>query len=331
MADKLRLIDAEITACRSKMAQLGTGLLRAENATPDALTLRQPMRSTPSSLTIFPYPFTVFIRKSKIVKVLWRQVVSEVEKKRQFEKLIEMKAFKDWCDNFEQALLDQIDFEHIYIHDCDFAGPTRLLFLKFSTDMKYNNAFVEQFRKLTPHKNTPSISDIVFMRGASVAILMVLKCEDGFDRVILTKQTRVPVGKYALEEIPAGMLDESGDFAGVAAKEIQEETGLTIHTDDLVPLTPIASSYPSPGGCDEGIRFFLYQPVLVKTYTREEITALQNKNTGNLEEGEVISLNIVKLQELREYTQDMKTMAALYLYDKYTDRPHSYRDVPITL
>ena len=234
-----------------------------------------------------------------------------------------MKAFKDWCGNFEQELLDKVEFEHIYIHDLDMAGP-RVLFVKFSTDMKYNQSFVDQFRtKRGPKAPLPSISDIVFMRGASVAILMVLTCEDGQQKVILTKQTRVPVGAYALEEIPAGMLDDSGDFLGTAALEIEEETGITINQRDLINLTPKAASFPSPGGCDEGMKFFLYTPT--EPYTDEQIRGLQNKATGKLEEGEVISLKIVPLQVLREFTNDMKTMAALYLYDRHTNRYGSNR------
>lgn len=34
-------------------------------------------------------------------------------------------------------------------------------------------------------------------------------------------------------EPPAGMLDESGDFVGTAAKEIEEETGIIVSQDNL--------------------------------------------------------------------------------------------------
>ena len=54
-------------------------------------------------------------------------------------------------------------------------------------------------------------------------------------------------------EAPAGMIDESGDFTGVAAKEIQEETGIKITKDQLKPL---GSYYPSCGACEEEL--FIY-------------------------------------------------------------------------
>ena len=48
-------------------------------------------------------------------------------------------------------------------------------------------------------------------------------------RAILTIQPRIPAGSLTFAEIPAGMLDDAGSFAGAAAKEIQEETGLTMN------------------------------------------------------------------------------------------------------
>ena len=89
--------------------------------------------------------------------------------------------------------------------------------------------------------------------------------------VILTVQPRVPAGSLAMVELPAGMLD--GDtFAGGAAKEIKEETGLEIPEADLTNMTELALAgvpqdkeqlqsavYPSCGGSDEFIPIFLWQ------------------------------------------------------------------------
>lgn len=40
------------------------------------------------------------------------------------------------------------------------------------------------------------------------------------------------MGRFTLE-IPAGMLDESDNFSGVAAKEIKEETGISIEHNEM--------------------------------------------------------------------------------------------------
>jgi hypothetical protein len=58
------------------------------------------------------------------------------------------------------------------------------------------------------------------MRGGAVAILVVLRC-DGEEWALCCRQPRLPVGSGGFLEIPAGMLDGSGHFAGVAAKEMK--------------------------------------------------------------------------------------------------------------
>ena len=64
------------------------------------------------------------------------------------------------------------------------------------------------------------------------------------------------------------------------------------------------------GGCDEFLKFCLYEKVMSK----EKIEELEGKCTGNREEGEEIKIKIVKLKHLAETCPDMKTLTALYLY-----------------
>ena len=54
-------------------------------------------------------------------------------------------------------------------------------------------------------------------------------------RVILTLQ-------LCIAELSAGMLDEAGLFAGGAAKEIEEETGLQVPANELITMTQLALS-----------------------------------------------------------------------------------------
>lgn len=61
-----------------------------------------------------------------------------------------------------------------------------------------------------------------------MSVLTILRCNDKSDKedqVLLTLQPRIPVASLAFPEIPAGMLDGSGNFSGTAAREIYEETG----------------------------------------------------------------------------------------------------------
>ena len=150
------------------------------------------------------------------------------------------------------------------------------------------------------------------------------------DYAILAVQPRVPTGSLSFIELPAGMLDDSGTFAGAAAKEIQEETGLEFSSEDLIDLTQLAGQvitssstspeseehlqnaiYPSPGGSDEFIPIFLAR----KSMRKHQIEELKGKLTGLRDHGEKITLKIVKLDEVWKVAwRDGKTLAAMALY-----------------
>ena len=144
--------------------------------------------------------------------------------------------------------------------------------------------------------------------------------------MILTLQPRIPAGSLALAELPAGMLDDSGTFAGGAAKEIEEETGLKVPEDQLINLTELAlpstedttgerlqkAMYPSAGGCDEFIPLFLHQ----RRVKRDTLEDWQGKLTGLREHGEKITLKLVRLEDLwKEGGRDAKALGAWGLYD----------------
>ena len=133
-------------------------------------------------------------------------------------------------------------------------------------------------------------------------------------------------------ELPAGMLDDSGTFAGGAAKEISEETGLDVPAEDLINLTELAISsssssssddvddeeklqravYPSAGGCDEFVAIFLWQ----KRVPRTQLKEWQGKLTGLREHGEKITLMLCPLERMwRVGGRDAKILAAWALYD----------------
>ena len=212
---------------------------------------------------------------------------------------IESKPFQEWKESIEGH--KGLRVKKVTIQGIDMFGP-RVGFVKFKADVELDGQFVP---------------GIVFMRGGAVAILVVLVSGDE-EYVVLTKQARVPIGEISYPEIPAGMLDGNGEFAGVAAKELKEEADLHIRSSELIDMTNLAYGskfrgvYPSPGGCDEYIRLFLYK----REVTVEELTAIRGKSgLGDREEGELISLDVVPLSELYTATSDGKALAALCLYD----------------
>ncbi|KAK0632185.1 hypothetical protein B0T14DRAFT_418716 [Immersiella caudata] len=195
------------------------------------------------------------------------------------------------------------------------------------------------FLKLTSNVSTSdgeSLPGAVFLRGASVAMLVMLIPDDAPTNtderyVLLTVQPRIAAGSLEFVELPAGMVDEEDNFAGTAAKEIKEELGLEIHKSELMNLSDLAAGivecgedkvlgdgnlprgvYPSPGGCDEFIPIFAHE----RRIPRAQLGEWTGKLTGLREEGEKITLKLVRLQDVwKEAARDGKTLAALALWE----------------
>ncbi|KAJ5908105.1 hypothetical protein N7495_000787 [Penicillium taxi] len=245
------------------------------------------------------------------------------------DELLLFPAFKIWMSTLQHSLARQKTVSHefhqnpyilrqIDIQSTDRFGGGRLGFVKLKADV--SNSLGEK------------LPGIVFLRGGSVGMLLILQPDhlpaehDHGKRAILTVQPRIPAGSLAFSEIPAGMLDDSGTFSGAAAKEIQEETGLSVQQSELTDMTALAlqsvnetangeklqkAFYPSAGGSDEFIPLFLCQ----KRMPLKEIEQLQGKLTGLRKDGEMITLKLVPLENLwKEGLRDGKTLAAWALY-----------------
>lgn len=205
----------------------------------------------------------------------------------------------DWA-----ARLDpEISVKSIEIQSVDLFGP-RVGFIKMKT---------------LPICRGVAVPGIVFLRGGAVSILVELRCGDA-RWALCCRQARVPAGSAGFLEIPAGMLDGSGKFAGVAAKELEEEAGLEVREEELIDLTELAygseprllGMYPSVGACDEFLRLYY----MVKEVSEEELATLHGRVGGCIEEGESIVLELVPLDQLWCRAPDAKTLASLLLVDK---------------
>ncbi|KAL4943394.1 hypothetical protein BDV06DRAFT_221233 [Aspergillus oleicola] len=242
------------------------------------------------------------------------------------EALSQFPAFRVWFSTLQRSLSRQQHPSHEFHKDpyvlrkidvqaVDFFGGGRLGFVKLKADVSSGGG--------------ESLPGSVFLRGGSVGMLLLLQPDDvpkssEDDKwAVLTVQPRIPAGSLAFSEIPAGMLDDSGAFAGKAAEEIKEETGLEISQSELLDMTSLAlgdqadgetlqqAVYPSPGGSDEFIPLFLCD----KRMPRKDIEALQGKLTGLRQHGEKITLKTVQLRDLwKEGIRDGKTLAAWALY-----------------
>ena len=150
------------------------------------------------------------------------------------------------------------------------------------------------------------IHGALFMRGDAVAMLIILK-DKNKKWVVLTSQPRFPAGVYESIEIPAGMMDDKGDFVSTAAREIEEEVGIKVDSENLVYLDEFNASC---GGSDEVIKLYYCEIDMPE----EEIKKLHGKITGVEHEHEMLKVLIVPFDELPEHTRDPKSVLA---YCKY--------------
>ncbi|ETS84300.1 hypothetical protein PFICI_02325 [Pestalotiopsis fici W106-1] len=223
----------------------------------------------------------------------------------------------------------------VTIQSFDLFGGKRVGFLKLQADVR--NARDE------------SLPGAIFLRGPSVAMLVLLVPDDveagsareaEERRVVLTVQPRIPAGSLGFVELPAGMVD-NGTFAGAAAKEIEEELGLVIEESELTNLSDLVAGaqgsdaqpqqqqrsggssvdvdedlpeavYPSAGGCDEFIPVFVHE----RRVARESLDEWTGKLTGLRDDGERITLKLIKMKDLwKEGRRDAKCLAAVALWE----------------
>ncbi|KAL1605258.1 hypothetical protein SLS60_004802 [Paraconiothyrium brasiliense] len=280
-----------------------------------------------------------------------------------------MPAYKNWLTGLLQNLALQQNPHHVFhknqykLRSVDLQAPTwfpagkppgKLGFLKAQCAIEADH--LEDGKKLW-------LPGAVFLRGGSVGVLIIIQPYDGEEKErqkldeeqepellsVLAIQPRIAAGSLAFAELPAGMLDDSGDLGGKAGEEIKEEVGITVNKSDLFNMSEAAvrdihqqpstnyndedtfretvqdSMYPSPGGCDE----FLPLMLLQKRLSRQEIENLQSRNTGLREEGEVITLKVVPFKNLwREGGRDAKCLAALGLYENLKREGGILPDMP---
>jgi ADP-sugar diphosphatase len=245
------------------------------------------------------------------------------------EQLLSYPAFKTW----RKTILHSLSLQSKANHEFN-KSPYKLREIEvqsvdwFGSGEKKRLGFVK-FKAQITNDTGEHLPGAVFMRGSSVAMLLVLQPDDVKEdeesekHVLLTVQPRLAAGSLAFAEIPAGMLDDAGGFSGGAAKEIEEETGLVVKDEDLIDLTALAlldeenveklqkGVFTTPGACDEFVPIFLYQ----KRLPRKELEEFRGKLTGLRDEGEKITLKVVKLDDIwKEGARDAKTLSAWALY-----------------
>ncbi len=213
------------------------------------------------------------------------------------EDVIASPRFRSWVERLEAGLL----VTSIHFQSVDFFG-SKVGFIKMQVTA-------------TDPDEVP-LPGIVFLRGDSVTVFVVLECE-GREYAAFAAQARVAVGQLHFMEIAGGMCDKDGTFTGQAALELQQELGLRIHRKDLVDLVATASQgrvqslFPSHGACDEALAVLLYRTSI----SREALDHLNGRQGGVHEEGERTHVRIVPLEAIFSVSRNETAWLAYLLYE----------------
>ena len=260
------------------------------------------------------------------------------------DELLGFGPFTTWLSTLQESLaLQQSNPSHPF-----FASPYALRSINIQSVDHFRGGSDRKigFLKLQAEISNDDGQELpgsIFLRGGSVSMLVVLRPSDVNPErseyedeacVILTVQPRIPAASLSFVELPAGMIDQEGNFKGTAAKEIEEELSVKIEEHELIDLTKLAleehpapagesgktlkeklqlAMYPSPGGSDE------YMPIFYcsKHVARDQLQSWEGKMTGLREHGEMISLRVVKLRNLWwAGARDSKCLSAYALYQE---------------
>ena len=144
---------------------------------------------------------------------------------------------------------------------------------------------------------TGHIVDMEVVRHPGSVVLLPVP-EPG--KIILIRQYRYTIDRW-IWELPAGTLKPNENADAAAARECEEEIGLTPHK-----VTAVGSYYPTPGFCDE----------LMNYYRCEDLREPAADSTVKKDEDEDIEPRTFTIDEARALVAsgeiiDLKTLAGL--------------------
>lgn len=215
--------------------------------------------------------------------------------------LLNSRIYKEWLEKSQE----KFTVKKVHFASADFLLKGRQpLFIKLEA-----TAFLPDGRP---------VHGIVLVRGNAVGVLVVLRCE-GKPYLLLVRQPRFAISEQASLEIPAGILDWTGDYRKVALSELEEEAQIVAEDSELIDLTEFwyqGASVGFAGSCgllDERIRLYAIE----RDVTREELKAMDGKDQKYTEEIEWIRTEVLPYEEAARKFVDGKNLIALFMYERW--------------
>ena len=215
--------------------------------------------------------------------------------------ILESKIFKDWLEASSKGfVVKKIHFESVNY----FAKVHRPLFIKLNATAELPDG--------------RPVHGIVLVRGNAVGVLVVLRCE-GKKYLLLVRQPRFAISEQASLEIPAGILDWTGDYRKVALSELEEEAQIKADDSELIDLMDFWYKGKSDGfaaSCgllDERIRLYAIE----RDVTPEQLKAMDGRDQEYTEEIEWIKTVVMPYEEAAREFVDGKNLIALFLYERW--------------
>ncbi|MBR6379073.1 MAG: NUDIX domain-containing protein [Fibrobacter sp.] len=215
--------------------------------------------------------------------------------------ILESRIFRDWLS----ATSEKFRISKIHFTSVDYL----------------RNGHQPLFIKLNATATLPDgrpVHGIVLVRGNAVGILVVLRCE-GKKYLLLVRQPRFAISEQASLEIPAGILDWTGDYRKVALSELEEEAQIKADDSELIDLMDFWYQGKSEGfaaSCgllDERIRLYAIE----RDVTPEQLAAMDGKDQQYTEEIEWIKTVVLPYEEAARQFIDGKNLIALFLYERW--------------
>ena len=234
---------------------------------------------------------------SKSIEYTFAAEIAEAD----YSLILESRIFKEWL----LATSKKFDITKIHFTSVDFLRKGRQpLFIKLNATA-------------TLPDGRP-VHGIVLVRGNAVGILVVLRCE-GKKYLLLVRQPRFAISEQASLEIPAGILDWTGDYRKVALSELEEEAQIKADDSELIDLMDFWYQGRSDGfaaSCgllDERIRLYAIE----RDVTPEQLAAMDGRDQQYTEEIEWIRTVVLPYEEAARQFVDGKNLIALFLYERW--------------